>query len=91
MKSARPWRYLSAIAVDESNRVPADPDKQHYTVIPEPMYYSMKLSCERCREEFWFSANEQKVWYEDWGFWIDSIPKHCATCRKLLREGHDRK
>ena len=90
MKTARPWRYSSAITVDESHCVPANPEKQHYTVVPESTYYSMKLRCERCREEFWFSANEQRVWYEEWGFWIDSVPGHCAMCRKLLREEQNR-
>lgn len=87
MTSTRPWRYSSAIAVDESQCITADPERQHYTVIPESTYYSMKLRCEGCQEEFWFSANEQRVWYEEWGFWIDSIPRRCAKCRKLLREG----
>lgn len=85
-RSARPWRYASAIEVDESQCVAADPEKQHYSVVSVPVYYSMKLGCERCGEEFWFSANEQRVWYEEWGFWIDSVPKHCAGCRKRLRE-----
>ena len=90
MKSARPWRYASAITVDEAHSIPADPDKQHFTVVPESAYYSMQLCCEGCREEFWFSANEQKTWYEEWGFWIDSVPKECSKCRKLKREQNGR-
>ena len=86
MKSSRPWRYASAIAVDELRCVPADPAKQHYTVVPESAYCSMKLGCERCHGEFWFTADEQRLWYEEWRFWIDSVPKHCASCRKQLRE-----
>ena len=88
--TARTWRYSSAIAVDESELVPADPDKQNYSVSPESAYYSMKLRCQRCGEEFWFSASEQRVRYEEWGFWIDSVPKHCSGCRKLLREANGR-
>ncbi|MFO0951208.1 MAG: zinc-ribbon domain containing protein [Isosphaeraceae bacterium] len=88
MNTARPWRYSSAIDVDESNCVPADPEKQHYTVIPESAYCSMRLRCGQCGQEFWFSANEQRVWYEEWGFWIDSVPKNCAPCRRQLREEH---
>lgn len=88
--TARPWRYWSAIAVDESKCIPADPDRQHYTVVPETAYYSMQLHCRRCGEPFWFSANEQRVWYEEWGFWIDSVPKHCAGCRRQEREAKGR-
>lgn len=89
-ETARPWRYSSAIAVDKSQCVPANSAKQNYSVVPESVYYSMKLECERCGEEFWFSANEQRVWYEEWGFWIDSVPKQCAGCRRLLREANGR-
>ena len=48
MNSARPWRYSTAIAIDESLCVTANPEKQHYTVVPELFYCSMKLGCERC-------------------------------------------
>ncbi len=59
MNSARPWRYFSAIAVDESQQVLADPEKQNYTVVPESAYCSIKLRCERCKEEFWFSKDQE--------------------------------
>ena len=26
------------------------------------------------------------MWYEDLGFWIDSLAKHCSKCRRVLRE-----
>jgi hypothetical protein len=42
--------------------------------------------CERCDREFTFSAAEQRIWYEEYGFWIDSLPKHCLACRRELRE-----
>lgn len=90
LQSTRPWRYSSAVEVDKVNRVIADPEKQNFTVVAESVYFSMKLKCKRCREEFWFSASEQQAWYEEWGFWIDSVPKHCSTCRKLLRQEHGR-
>src|SRR5687767_4921515 len=77
MKSSRPWRYSTAIAVDESHCVTANPEKQNYSVIAESTYCSMQLTCERCHQPFWFTANEQQMWYEQWGFWIDSIPKEC--------------
>jgi hypothetical protein len=77
MKSARPWRYSSAITIDESSYVPANADRQHFTVVPESAYYSMQLRCDGCGEEFWFSADEQRTWYEEWGFWIDSVPDQC--------------
>jgi hypothetical protein len=41
--------------------------------------------CDRCEAEFSFSAPEQRRWYEDLGFWIDSLPKHCLRCRLDVR------
>ena len=86
MNTSRPWRYSSAIAVDEANSVAADPAKQNYTAVPELTYVSMQLRCEGCCQPFWFTASEQKLWYEEWGFWIDSVPKECAECRRATRE-----
>ena len=85
MTSSRPWRYLFAIALDKSECVAANPKMQNYTVTPELTYCSMQLTCARCHLPFWFTANEQRQWYEQWGFWIDSIPKECVDCRKELR------
>lgn len=89
MNSSRPWRYSSALAVDESQCIEADAEKQNYSVVPESMYYSMQLSCEQCQQPFWFTANEQQLWYEQWGFWIDSVPKQCADCRQALRDAKE--
>lgn len=86
MKSARPLRYARALIVDESQFVVANPAKQHYSVFPETVYFPMQLRCERCAALFWFTAGEQRVWYEEWGFWIDSIPLDCAECRRVRRE-----
>ena len=85
MKSSRPWRYTSALTIDESRFVEADPAKQNYTVVPESCYFAMQMECELCKTAFWFSENEQKYWYEELGFWIDSVPKACPNCRKSLR------
>jgi hypothetical protein len=32
-----------------------------------------------------FTASEQRFWYEDKRFWIDSLPKRCSECRKAER------
>ena len=48
-------------------------------------YIDATFLCERCHEEFCFTAAEQKIWYEDYGFYIDSTPKECVACRRELR------
>ena len=86
MHSSRPWRYSTALSIDESRFLPADTAKQNYTVVPESYYYAMEIQCLGCLRAFWFSENEQKYWYEELVFWIDSIPKQCPACRKGLRD-----
>jgi hypothetical protein len=49
-------------------------------------YIGVNLRCKRCGSDFTFSAREQKVWREDYGFSIHSYPIHCRTCRAVERE-----
>ena len=32
-----------------------------------------------------FKASEQRFWYEELRFWIDSLPKCCPKCRQSQR------
>jgi len=90
MKTARPWRYSTAISVDELRFAEADPSKQNYSVVPESHYFAMQIACESCNGKFWFSENEQQHWYEELGFWIDSVPSNCPNCRRDLRAAQER-
>jgi Probable zinc-ribbon domain len=53
---------------------------------PRYWYVDTIFPCGRCDSEFTFSAAEQRIWYEEHGFWIDSLPRHCLACRRELRE-----
>ena len=63
----------------------ADISKQHYTVCPRHWYVDATFICSDCGREFVFTASEQRFWYEDRRFWIGSLPKRCAECRKAER------
>lgn len=43
------------------------------------------FKCERCGQEFTWTADEQKTWFEDFSFWIGSQPRQCKKCRAELR------
>lgn len=53
---------------------------------PIEVYVDLKYICRNCQQEFSFDAKEQKHWYEELGFIIDSRPVHCQNCRKEIRK-----
>jgi hypothetical protein len=63
----------------------ADVSKQNYTVVPRHWYISAVIPCSECGEEFTFTASEQRFWYEDRAFYVDSFPNRCVECRKRKR------
>lgn len=73
-------RYL-----DYATAVRADIKQQNFSMCPRHWYIDAAFKCSRCGESFVFTADEQKFWYEELKFWIDSLPRECAQCRKELR------
>lgn len=49
-------------------------------------YYDVNLTCKRCKNEFTFTKEEKKIWYEKLKFYIESVPVHCLICRKKIRK-----
>ena len=72
--------------LDYATAVRANISQQNFSVCPRHWYVDAELRCSRCDQSFVFSADEQKFWYEDLKFWIDSRPRECVKCRKDLRE-----
>ena len=75
---------VEALAYDTAVR--ANPERQNCSICPRYWYVDAVFRCARCRKAFTFTAAEQRVWYEEYGFWIDAVPKHCVECRKALRQ-----
>ena len=46
----------------------------------------MNFQCHGCQTNFLWSASEQKAWFEDYQFWVDSYPTLCKKCREQKRE-----
>lgn len=88
--------FYRSVKVAFDTAVRADPGRQNCSICPRYWYLDLTFRCERCGAEFVFSAAEQRVWYEEYGFWIDSLPRHCLTCRRdrrhltALRREYDR-
>lgn len=73
--------------IDEINSIPntaveADLTRQTAATIPVSHYFDVERICRDCRRPFIFFAEEQKHWYEDLGFGLDSDCVRCVECRK---------
>jgi hypothetical protein len=60
-------------------------EKQNYTVAPRHWYIDADFKCETCGTEFAWTAQEQQMWFEEYGFYVDSQPRHCPGCRAKRR------
>ena len=72
--------------LEYSTAVRANVSQQNCSICPRHWYVDAAFHCSRCGQSFVFTADEQKYWYEQLKFWIDSIPMECGKCRKELRE-----
>ena len=73
--------YHNALSLDCRTAIPGDPSKQNYSVCPRTWYVNAHFRCETCGQEYVWLAEEQKVWFEVYGFWIDSQPRRCKPCQ----------
>lgn len=81
-----PTRFFwGAIHLDHTSAIPADISKQNFSVCPRHWYLDADFVCPTCRQEFTWSAGEQKAWFEEYHFWIDVYPLHCKKCRAATR------
>ena len=67
----------TAIAADLRRQVPATVAVTHY--------YDVTRQCRDCGRSFIFFAEEQKHWYEELGFGLESDCVRCVPCRKRQR------
>lgn len=73
--------------VEAGKAIEAQIEKQTYCDYPPYlMYFDKIMECQQCASSFTFSKEEQKYWYEELEFWVQSTPKHCEHCRKEIRK-----
>jgi hypothetical protein len=78
--------FSAALHLDYATAVKADISKQNFSVCPRHWYVDATYRCARCGNTFVFTADEQRFWYEERKFWIDSWAKRCKPCREAIRE-----
>jgi Probable zinc-ribbon domain len=79
------YLFSGALHIDYSTAVRADIANQDFTVCPRHWYIDAAFRCPRCNQTFVFSAEEQRFWYEELKFYVDSRATRCKECRKELR------
>ena len=62
--------------------IKADVSKQRDATLHVTHYYDQERRCCECNRNFIFFAAEQKHWYEELQFGLDSDCVRCAPCRK---------
>ena len=77
--------FHGAVSLDYGTAMRAEVTKQDYTVCPRHWYIDATFKCIDCGKHFLFSADEQRFWYEQRRFFVDSIPTRCPACRKKER------
>jgi len=65
--------------------IAADLSRQTQATLAVTHYFDTKRRCADCGQSFLFFAAEQKYWYEDLGFPLDSDCVRCVPCRKKQR------
>lgn len=89
--TGKEWPYgdLSSYS-NRSKRIPntaiaADLARQTLATVPVTHYFDLERMCRDCNRPFIFFAEEQKYWYEELGFPLESDCVRCFECRKRQR------
>ena len=72
--------FHESVDRDYSSATRADISKQHYTVCPRHWYFDVTLVCEDCRENFIWSVQDQRCWFETLGHCVESQAGCCRSC-----------
>jgi hypothetical protein len=89
------WFFPDGTRLLIETAVRGDIEKQNCSVMPRYWYIDAVIRCRQCDDHFVFSAAEQKLWYEDYFFWVCAYAVRCLKCRrqihdvKVLRQQYD--
>lgn len=81
------WPYGDWSSYSKTKRIPntavvADLSRQTPATVPVTHYFDLERTCRDCKRPFIFFAAEQKHWYEELGFGLESDCVRCVECRK---------
>ena len=72
--------------IKEGKALLGNPSSQKYCDCwPYYAYFDETKTCLDCKCTYVFEASEQKYWYENLKFWVQSRPKYCKECTKVRK------
>lgn len=74
--------FGGAYQLDYSTAIRGNPEQQNFSICPRHWYLDAIFKCEMCGDNFTWTAAEQRTWFEDWHFWIDSVPNQCPRAER---------
>ena len=74
--------YANDIKRIPNTAIAADLTRQTIATVPVTHYFDIECKCRDCGRPFIFFAEEQKNWYEELGFGLESDCVRCVPCRK---------
>lgn len=80
------YLFRGATHLAHDYAVRADIAKQNDSVCPRHWYVDATICCVGCGNDYIFTADEQRFWYEELRFYVDSFPTRCNHCRRADRE-----
>lgn len=83
--------FQNCVRVDPNSAERANESLQRFVVMGRAWYVDATLLCGRCGFEFLFAVSEQRFWYEELKFYVDSFPRLCPACRhhQKIRTSYD--
>lgn len=80
------WACGTCLARCTRHATRANPKLQTFCDHPPYLaYFDRDARCSDCGATFTFTAREQRYWYEQLKFWVQSHPKQCPSCRRARR------
>src|SRR6476469_4217898 len=75
------------IARRDGRRIEADLSKQtpNNSYSPPLYYEDVHFTCRDCGAECVWTAEQQQLWYEQWGGPVQSTAVRCRACRQRMR------
>lgn len=73
--------------IGAGKRIKADLRKQapNNSYSPPLYYEDVRFKCRDCGQECVWTAEQQRLWYEEWAGPVQSTAVRCRACRQRLR------